>query len=327
MEDPTKMVSTIYDFELSKKVAWMRKNFKGGRALFTQPPAPLKCGGAPQKIVYLCEDYWKKNEIKADLHFFTPLPQIFGVAYYSKPLTEIALKKGITPHYTSQLISISDGVATFKNTVTNEIFEEKFDFLHAIPHLSAPNYLIGSPVSNAAGFVDVDRNMRHKKYQNVWAIGDCVALPNAKTAAAAYSEAPVLVHNLKNQLEKENESKPTALYDGYSACPLYITKGTLLLAEFKEFNNEKGELVRDTDESFQPGQQTKPTRFYYWMTYACTYMYRVGIKGYWFGKNTIIKPKFTPNEVDIRMYYKYLIKLLYVPVFALTYLIFSIYVY
>jgi hypothetical protein len=325
MDDPTKMVGTIYDFEYAKKVSWMRKNFKGGRALFTQPPAPLKCGGAPQKIVYLCDDYWKKNGINAECHFYTPLPKMFGVTYYSDALTEIALKKGIHPHYTTDLIKVSDGVAIFKNNSNGTIFEERFDFLHAIPHLGAPEYLIGSPVSNPAGFVEVDATMRHKKYNNIWAIGDCVALPNAKTAAAAYSEAPVLVHNLKNQLSKGSNN--TAKYDGYSACPLYITKGTLLLAEFKDYIDETGKVVNANDESFHPGQQNKPTRFYYWMTYACTYLYKLGIKGHWYGKNSIFKPNFRPDEVDVRKFYKYFIYLGYAPVIALVYFILSLSVF
>ena len=37
------------------------KNFKGGTALFTQPATPIKCGGAPQKIMYLADDYFKKT--------------------------------------------------------------------------------------------------------------------------------------------------------------------------------------------------------------------------------------------------------------------------
>ena len=36
------------------------KNFKGGTALFTQPSTPIKCGGAPQKIMYLADDHFRK---------------------------------------------------------------------------------------------------------------------------------------------------------------------------------------------------------------------------------------------------------------------------
>jgi NADH dehydrogenase FAD-containing subunit len=303
MDDPNKMVGTIYDFNYCQKVSEMRKHFKGGRALFTQPPAPLKCGGAPQKMVYLCDDYWKSNKIKADVHFFTPLPQMFAVDYYSRTLEQVVKAKGISAHYTTELVSVSDGVAKFKNNTNGQIFEEKYDFLHAIPHLGAPDFLKGSAISNPSGFVEVDRGLRHKKYSNIWALGDCIALPNAKTAAAAYSEAPVLVHNLKTALEGKNTF---ALYDGYSACPLYLGKHSLLLAEFYEHPDKEGKLVRGLDESFRPGKQNIPSNFYYTMTCSCTYIYRLGLKGLWFGKNSIIRPKFDTNSFNIRKLYKYL---------------------
>jgi sulfide:quinone oxidoreductase len=37
------------------------QNFKGGTALFTQSTTPIKCGGAPQKIMYLADDYFMKS--------------------------------------------------------------------------------------------------------------------------------------------------------------------------------------------------------------------------------------------------------------------------
>ncbi len=32
------------------------QQFKGGHAVFTQPNVPIKCAGAPQKIMYIFED-------------------------------------------------------------------------------------------------------------------------------------------------------------------------------------------------------------------------------------------------------------------------------
>jgi sulfide:quinone oxidoreductase len=306
MDDKTKFVSTIYDPNYAMKTKWIRENFKGGRALFAQPPAPIKCGGAPQKIAYLCDDYWKKHNIKADVHFFTPLPQMFAVKYYSDTLTEIVKLKGITPHYTSVLQSVRDGVATFKNTSDNTIFEEKFDFLHAVPLMSAPEFLKNSPVSNPNGMVNVDQSMRHKKYSNVWGIGDCVDLPNAKTAAAVFSQAPVLVHNLECEIKKTQN--PKALYDGYSSCPIYLSKGELLLCEFKDYNDEKGNLVKELDESFHPGKQNVPRKLYYWVACAFTKIYPYGLKAKWFGKNSVQRPDFTANgknQINLRNYYRY----------------------
>jgi sulfide:quinone oxidoreductase len=316
MDDPTKFVGTIYDLNYAKKVKWMRENFKGGRALFTQPPPPLKCGGAPQKIMYLCDDYWKKNGIKADIHFFTPLPQMFAITYFSDSLSTIVKEKGLNPHFTSVLTSVRDGVATFKNTTTNEVWEEQFDFLHAVPHLSSPSFLKGSAVSNAAGFVTIDRTMRHKKYNNIWALGDCSDLPNAKTAASVFSQAPVLVHNLKKTIE--NSECKTAKFDGYSSCPIYLSKGSLLLAEFKEYNDDNGNLVREIDESFHPGSQHKPRGLYFNIALLFSYLYPLGLKGLWYGKNSFFKPNFdAENSFNYRTLYEFY----YLPPLAIAFIL------
>lgn len=36
------------------------QNFKGGNAVFTFPNTPVKCAGAPQKIMYLSDAYLRK---------------------------------------------------------------------------------------------------------------------------------------------------------------------------------------------------------------------------------------------------------------------------
>ena len=40
------------------------KEFKGGRAIFTFPHAPIKCPAAAQKIIYLSDDYWRKKKLE-----------------------------------------------------------------------------------------------------------------------------------------------------------------------------------------------------------------------------------------------------------------------
>lgn len=57
--------------------------------------------------------------------------------------------------------------------------------LHVTPPMGPPAVLINSPVSDENGWVDVDKEtLQHKKYPNVFAIGDCTNLPTSKTAAA-----------------------------------------------------------------------------------------------------------------------------------------------
>lgn len=57
--------------------------------------------------------------------------------------------------------------------------------LHVTPPMSPPDVLKTSPVADSAGWVDVDKEtLQHKKYPNVFGIGDCTNLPTSKTAAA-----------------------------------------------------------------------------------------------------------------------------------------------
>lgn len=51
--------------------------------------------------------------------------------------------------------------------------------------MSSPDVLKTSPVADAAGWVDVDKEtLQHRRYPNVFGIGDCTNLPTSKTAAA-----------------------------------------------------------------------------------------------------------------------------------------------
>lgn len=319
LDDPNSNVGTIYEYNNCKKVHDMRKRFKGGKALFTMAPPPVKCAGAPQKIAYLCDDYWKNNNVKADVHYFTPLGAIFGVKFFSDGLEKVADDRGIIRHYNTVLVSVKPGVATFKNNQTNTTYEESFDFLHAVPLQSAPDFLKGSPISNPAGFVEINQDMKHKKFNNVWAIGDCICLPNAKTAAAVFSQAPVLVHNLVNEIKQQGY--PKASYDGYSSCPLFVGKNQLLLAEFKDWNCDQTNTAQKTnDETFRPGKQDEPSALYYYITKLLTYIYPLSFKGIWYGKNSIFKPNFKDpsKNINIRQYY---ITMLYAGGIGVTWLL------
>lgn len=88
-------------------------------------------------------------------------------------------------------------------------------------------------LADASGFVDVNqKTLQHKRYSNVWSIGDSSNLPTSKTAAAVMGQTPVLVENLMYVLNKKGVSVP-AVYDGYTSCPIFVGGNKLMLAEFK----------------------------------------------------------------------------------------------
>jgi sulfide:quinone oxidoreductase len=223
--------SVEYTFECVKSLK------AGGRALFTQPPMPIKCPGAPQKAAYLTADYLTKTGIRhlCEVRFLTQTPSIFGVPFYAKELVKIAAAHNILVHYQHNLVAI-DGVAkraTFEIVGGDQQGSRvtlDYDMLHVTPPQGPPDVLKGSPVANAAGLIDVNQNsMQHVKFTNVFGLGDAASSPNSKTAAAVRKQAPVVVRNILHLITKQATETG---YDGYAACPLTTAYGKVLMAEF-----------------------------------------------------------------------------------------------
>ena len=218
------------------------QNFKGGNALFTLPTTPIKCGGAPQKIMYLAADYFRKKGIsdKIKITFALPGSVIFGVKEVADTLMKVIHRYHIDLKTLHGLFKIDpvNKIAYFKNE--DRIVEIPFNFLHLAPPQEAPHFIKNSVLANEAGWLDVDINsLQHNKFQNIFGVGDVVGLPTAKTGAAIRKQVPVVVSNLINMIlgsKADNKS-----YNGYSSCPLVTGYGKMVLAEF----NYKNEFTPD----------------------------------------------------------------------------------
>ena len=94
------------------------RNFKGGVALFTQPATPIKCGGAPQKIMYLADDYFRQSGVRKDttVVFATPGSVIFGVDPFKQTLMQVVDRKEIGLRYFHKItrIDAKNKIAYFK---------------------------------------------------------------------------------------------------------------------------------------------------------------------------------------------------------------------
>ena len=80
------------------------------------------------------------------------------------------------------------------------------------------------------GWLDVTQDtLQHTRFANVFGLGDACSAPNAKTAAAARKQAPIVAENVLAVLDAK---EPRAIYDGYGSCPLTVERGRIVLAEF-----------------------------------------------------------------------------------------------
>lgn len=229
-------VTSNYRYNLAPYTYQLVKEMKQGRALFSQPPMPIKCAGAPQKALYLSCDIWREAGVlpSIDVEFHNAGAVLFGVARYVPALMNYIERYGIDLCLESNLIAV-DGdrrIATFSRRMdgTTTQVEREYDMLHVVPPQVSHKWVAESSLAEASGFIDVDEGtLRHKKYHNVFALGDAAATSNAKTAAAARKQAPVVAVNALAALRGE---PPVADYDGYGSCPLTVERGRIVLAEF-----------------------------------------------------------------------------------------------
>ncbi|RBM08572.1 NAD(P)/FAD-dependent oxidoreductase [Novacetimonas cocois] len=230
-------VTSNYRYDLAPYTWQLVQTLGRGNAVFTQPPMPIKCAGAPQKAMYLACDAWRRRGISDNIavSFHTATPSLFGVKDYVPALMEYIERYRIDLQLKSNLVAVDGArqVATFSNVGADGATsrsEVEFAMLHAVPPQRAPDVIRNSPLAGKDGFVAVDpATLRHVKYDDIFALGDIAGTSNAKTAAAVRKQAPIVAVNALAALE----GRPmVADYDGYGACPLTVERGKIVLAEF-----------------------------------------------------------------------------------------------
>ena len=230
-------VTSNYRYDLAPYTWKLVQAMKRGRAIFTQPPMPIKCAGAPQKAMYLSGDAWHRAGVlkDIDIQFMNAGGVLFGVKDYVPALMNYVRKYDATLNFFHNLVRIDGPARTAwfdvaaPDTPVRRV-EVAFDMIHVTPPQTAPDFIRVSPLADAAGWVDVDQaTLRHKTHDNIWSLGDVMNAPNAKTAAAARIQAPVVAENIVADID----GRPArAQYNGYGSCPLTVERGKIVLAEF-----------------------------------------------------------------------------------------------
>ncbi len=241
-------VHCIYDFEGARRCweAVQRLSTTGGRAIFTDTWTKLKCGGAPKKINMIAEHYCRRRGTRdrVDFQFYSASGELFEVQPFRKRLEDIYAVRsiGLTVNHRVKSVDTEARRVTFEKRVAGteaaggETITRDFDFLHIVPPMSAPKFVLESSLAfdeatgKNADWVPADKStLVHQRFKNVFVAGDVAGLPTSKTSAAIRMQAPVLVENLIAAMEGR---RMAAQYDGYTACPFVTEYGKVLMAEF-----------------------------------------------------------------------------------------------
>ncbi|MDD3059443.1 MAG: FAD/NAD(P)-binding oxidoreductase [Sulfurimonas sp.] len=222
------------------------------QALFTDPHTPIKCGGAPKKIMYLTHARLEEAGVrdKVELTFYPDGGKMFGVPEYHEAILQQFKDRDFKWNYKHNLVEIDTeakvavfnkhweekgaydkDLEEFEIVKKSERVEAKYDFIHVTPPMKAPDVVGKSAVGSDKGWVPVKKEtLQHVKYANVWSLGDVAAVPMGKTGGSVRKQYKVLVDNMIAAMEGKTELP--AAYGGYTVCPLITSIGTVMLAEF-----------------------------------------------------------------------------------------------
>ena len=207
---------------------------------------------SPLKHTFLIEDIASRTvgAGRYEIHYAAPQPSLFGVPIVAEKVRMLFGERGIATHMRHRLVAIEPGQkrATLIQTTTDPAtnapvdtrVEMAYDYLHVIPPQRAPQVIRDSDLAWAdrwtdQGWVEVDQtNLRHRRYPEIFALGDVAGVPKGKTAASVKWQVPVVEDHLIAAIEGR---EGTAIYDGYTSCPLITRVGRAMLIEFDYNNN------------------------------------------------------------------------------------------
>ena len=215
----------------------------GGVGVFLRPGTEMKCAGAPLKYTFLTDDHLRRrgNRGKAEIIYNANNKVLFSVPIVHEKVRMLFEERDVKVNYERTLAAIDLGkkIATFK-TAEGPV-ELQYDFINVIPPMRAADAVRNSPLPwqegnwAADGWIEVDKHtLRHKRFDNVFAVGDVAGVPKGKTAASVKWQVPVAVDHLVAQIEGRESQ---AHYGGYTSCPLITRLGQAMLIEFDYKDN------------------------------------------------------------------------------------------
>jgi len=215
---------------------------EGGTGLFTRPETEMKCAGAPLKHTFLLDDIAGRagNGGKINMVYAAPQGALFGVPIVAEKVRMLFDERGIETAMQHTLKSIDAGAKRATFATPDGETEMEYDYIHIIPPQRAPDFVRQSGLAWAdrwtdQGWVEVDpQTLRHRRYPDIFALGDVAGVPKGKTAASVKWQVPVVEDHLVAAI---SGGSGTETYNGYTSCPLITRVGRAMLIEF-DYNND-----------------------------------------------------------------------------------------
>ena len=172
---------------------WLQQ---GGDYINYSPAAPYKGEGTDFYALYY-ESIMRQDKLVgatsagAKMQYWSPNKFIYAFPYANEVALEECAKRGIEVNLGWELTKVRmDGdarVATFKNVDSGEVIDRDFAGASINPPSRQHQFLLDAAgVCDSQGMVSVNRyTQQHTKYENIFAIGDCISGATTRTYTGA----------------------------------------------------------------------------------------------------------------------------------------------
>ena len=217
----------LYDPAFIPDIALSLASLKEGRIVIAVMGVPYKCPPAPYEAAFLVDEHLRetgrRDDIQIDVYTVqpSPLPVAGEVASarVSAALAERAI--GLHPEHKGITVDPIARLARFENGA-----EAPFDLFLGVPAHVPPPVIATSPLAGETGWISPDRSTLATGFDNVFAMGDCVAIPNAVgevPKAGVFAEKEGLV--VADQILAAIDGREASTFDGHGYCFLEFAGG------------------------------------------------------------------------------------------------------
>jgi sulfide:quinone oxidoreductase len=201
-------ICSAYGYEQAERTWEMIQAFEGGRALFTAPSTPFKGGDAPLQILRNAEAVWRETGVRdqTELYFTTAAHPDLAGAPYAELMEREAARKDLHVYTGYDLVDVrpEQQEAVFSVTKGNSQSEAvlSYDLLHVVPPMRPPALLEESGLAYRdgalKGYMEITPDtFRHKRFDNVFGIGDAIGVEGVKTGERARRQAQAVAEMLQ----------------------------------------------------------------------------------------------------------------------------------
>ncbi len=218
----------FYTLEGAQSLRHALDGFKGGRVVVMTAGALYKCPAAPYEAAMLIEDALRKRGVRKkttmEMHAAEPVPMGVAGRTVSDAIKTMLDSKGIAYFSNHQVAAVN--VASRNITFADGSIT--YDLLAYVPPHRPPKLVAESGLAGETGWIPVNRSTLETSFENVYAIGDIVAIPLSmgkplpKAGVFAHAEAAVVARNIADAWRMKRTERA---FNGHGACFVEIGDG------------------------------------------------------------------------------------------------------